>query len=75
MGNMETTSIPLEKQERRTRGRSPVLLGTGLALLGLAVYIVQFLVLKILVVPWYLPVATTAGVLLCLVGLVQRRSV
>jgi hypothetical protein len=72
---METTSIPLQKVERRTRGRSTVVLGTGLALLGLAIYIFQLLVLKILVVPWYLPVATTAGVILCLVGLVQRRSI
>lgn len=46
-----------------------------LLLAGIGVYLVQFLVLKQYVVPWYAPILSTVGLVLMLVAIWQRRSV
>jgi hypothetical protein len=59
---------------RRKPGRLLVWLGAGLALLGPALYAGQ-VYLRILTVPWYLPVLGTTAAVLILVALVRARTV
>jgi hypothetical protein len=55
----------------RREGRGYFLAGIGVCLLGPVLYVLQYS-LKQLIVPWYVPGLTTAGVLL-LLGCVARR--
>jgi hypothetical protein len=72
---METTSLPLQKQENRVRGRGWALAGTALAILGPLLYYFQIRA-AVLSMPWYLPVLTAGAVVLCLVAVVLRpRSI
>jgi FtsH-binding integral membrane protein len=59
---------------RRYPGRLFLLLGLGLAVLGVAAYVVQvrFGYLK---APWYMPIAATLGVALLVASLWQARTV
>ena len=58
----------------RSAGRAAFWLGLGIAVLGLALVVAQFN-LKLLFVPWYLPVLGTLGALLLLGSVARRRSV
>jgi hypothetical protein len=66
---MSSTEAP-----RRLPGRLFLLLGPVLAVLGIAVYVVQFS-LQQLRAPWYMPALATLGVLLVALSLWERRSV
>lgn len=56
------------------RGRGYVWAGLGVCVLALVLVGVQY-ALKQFVVPWYLPVLSTLGVLMLLVAVSRRRSV
>lgn len=57
-------------------GRLWLWLGVAAAFVGIAVYMVQFLVFKQLgAVPWYAPVLATLGAALVFVSLQKRRTV
>src|SRR3954469_15358926 len=58
----------------RPRGRLLMLLGLGLAALGIAAYVLQ-LWLRRLSVPWYMPAAALLGAALLAASLRERRSV
>src|SRR6516165_7020153 len=58
----------------RRRGRSWLWLGVGVFLLGVVLFIVQAFLLKILVVPWYMPIMFTVGALFVLVAFSQRPT-
>src|SRR5262245_41327324 len=70
----------MQKPERasppiaRGRGRSWLWLGVGLTLLGLVLNFVQISLLKLLVVPWYLPILATVGVLCALISIRKRPT-
>jgi len=66
----ETTAPPIV----RSRGRSWLWLGVGLSLLGLVLYLVQILLLKLLVTPWYLAFVFTGAALLALISVRQRPT-
>jgi hypothetical protein len=68
-----TSSVP--STTASATGRGFLWAGLGLAVLAIALCVGQFMVLKQLVVPWYLPALTTAGALLLLVAALRRRSV
>ena len=51
-----------------------MLLGLGLAVLGVVAYIVQFS-LERLIMPWYMPALGLLGVVLVVVSLLERRTV
>src|SRR5262249_30745136 len=70
MQQSPTTSPPV----LRSRGRGWLWQGVGLCLLGVALNFVQFFFLKLLVVPWYMPIMATAGALLVLISVRQRRT-
>jgi hypothetical protein len=55
------------------RGRLFLLLGPGLALLGIVSYVGQVW-LKRLTVPWYMPILATLGVVLVVIALLERRN-
>jgi hypothetical protein len=59
---------------RRVGGRLFLLLGLGFALLGVAAYVVQ-VSLQRLVTPWYMPALASLGVVLVAVSLFERRNV
>lgn len=59
---------------RRLGGRLFLLLGVGLALLGVAAYIVQ-ISLQRLMTPWYMPMMASLGVLLVILSLFERRTI
>jgi hypothetical protein len=65
-----TTSPPIA----RRRGRSWLWLGVGLFLLGLVLNFVQLLWMKLLVVPWYMPILATVGALSALVSIRKRPT-
>jgi hypothetical protein len=67
-------TTPSADTVRPQSGRILLLLGLALAVVGLAAYIVQIRA-RVLAAPWYLPIATTVGVLLVLAALVQTRGV
>jgi hypothetical protein len=58
----------------RSAGRTSFWLGIGIAILGMALCVAQ-LSMKVLIVPWYLPVLGTLGALLLLSSVFRRRSV
>jgi len=58
----------------RFRGRLFLLLGLGLAVLGVVAYVVQFS-LQRLMAPWYMPTLASLGVVLVIVSLLERRTV
>jgi len=58
----------------RFRGRLFVLLGLGLAVLGVVAYVVQISVGR-LMAPWYMPTMASLGVVLVVVSLLERRTV
>jgi FtsH-binding integral membrane protein len=58
---------------RRFRGRLFLLLGLGLAGLGVAGYVVQ-ISLQRLMAPWYMPVLATLGVVLVMISLREKRT-
>jgi len=58
----------------RSRGRLFLLLGLGLAVLGVGAYVVQ-ISLKRLMAPWYMPTIASLGVVLVVVSLLERRTV
>jgi FtsH-binding integral membrane protein len=62
-------------REQRQRGRTYLWAGIGLVLVSFALVVVQYSVLKRLVVPWYLPVLSTLGALLLVLSIAQRRSI
>jgi hypothetical protein len=49
--------------------------GIGLCLLGIALVVIQFTLLKYLFVPWYSPVLASLGAVLLLVAVVRRWSI
>src|SRR5262249_20858303 len=65
-----TTSPPIA----RSRGRSWLWLGVGLCLLGLVLNFVQIFLMKLLVVPWYMPILATVGALCALVSIRKRPT-
>lgn len=70
MQKPQTTSPPIA----RSRGRSWLWLGVGLFLLGLVLNFVQILLMKLLEVPWYMPVLATVGALCALVSIRKRPT-
>jgi hypothetical protein len=67
-------STALTGDVSRGRGRFLVLLGIGLALLGVGVYVVQVSHQR-LMAPWYMPALALLGVFLVALSLRQRRTV
>jgi hypothetical protein len=59
---------------RQFRGRLFLLLGLGLAVLGVVAYVAQ-IALERLIVPWYMPVLASLGVVLVIISLVERRTI
>jgi hypothetical protein len=58
----------------RFRGRLFLLLGLGLAVLGVVAYVVQ-ISLQRLMAPWYMPILASLGVVLVAMSLLERRTV
>jgi len=58
----------------RVPGRLLLLLGLGLAVLGVVAYVVQFS-LKRLMAPWYLPTLALFGIVLVVMSLLEKRTV
>ncbi len=58
----------------RIPGRFFLLLGLGLAVLGVAAYVVQISSGR-LMAPWYMPALGVLGVVLVVISLVERRTV
>ena len=68
---MTTISTPAT---HRSRGRLFLLLGLGLAVLGVVAYLVQFS-LQRLTVPWYMPALAVVGAVLVAASLWEKRTV
>ena len=66
------TSSPIARPDR-SRGRLLLLFGLGLAVLGVAAYVVQMF-LQRLMFPWYLPALALLGVVLVVMSLWRRRT-
>jgi len=64
-----SSSVP-----HRIRGLLLLLLGLGLAVLGVVAYVVQFSFER-LIIPWYMPALGLLGVVLVAVSLRERRTV
>jgi hypothetical protein len=58
----------------RFRGRLFLLLGLGLAVLGVVAYVMQ-ISLGRLMAPWYMPALASLGVVLVVMSLLERRTV
>lgn len=56
-----------------TKGRGRVAIGVGLAVIGIATYLVQVATHR-LFVPWYMPAMATLGVILIAASLWQART-
>ena len=69
------TETTTRTAEDRSLGRGILWAGIGLCLLAIALAAVQYPVLQLLIVPWYLPAVTTLGLLLVVLALAKRRSV
>jgi hypothetical protein len=67
-------STPSTAVPRRYPGRFFIALGIGLAILGIAAYIIQIAAGR-LRVPWYLPLSAMLGVACVAIALWQMRSV
>jgi FtsH-binding integral membrane protein len=59
---------------QRFPGRLLLLLGLGLAVLGVVAYVVQ-ISLQRLMAPWYMPILALLGVVLVVMSLLERRTV
>jgi hypothetical protein len=59
---------------RRFPGRLFLAIGLGLAVLGVAAYVVQIAAQR-LMAPWYMPIAATLGVVFVVVSLWQTRTI
>lgn len=59
----------------RARGRACLWAGIALPLLGIVLALLQYGVLKLLFVPWYVLPLSTVGVLLLVCAVAQRRTV
>lgn len=70
MTTESTTSPP----PIHSKGRALFWAGIGLCLLGIALYVVDYS-LKRLITPWYSPVLATCGVLLLVGSVARRRTV
>ena len=66
------TSSPITTPDR-SRGRLLLLLGLGLAVLGVAAFVVQ-ISLQRLMLPWYMPALALLGVVLVVMSLWRRRT-
>src|SRR5262245_46313679 len=66
------TSSPIATLDR-SRSRLLMLLGIGLAVLGVVAYVVQ-VSLQRLILPWYMPALALLGVVLVILSLWQRRT-
>ena len=73
-GSHQDMSTALPAAPSRFRGRLLLLLGLGLAVLGVAAYVVQ-ISLQRLMVPWYMPALAVLGVVLIVMSLWERRTV
>ena len=71
---MSTSPAFTDTEPRPTNGRRWLLLGLGLAALGIAVYVGQIAAHR-LVTPWYMPVLATVGALLVAGSLWQKVTV
>jgi hypothetical protein len=72
---MATTELPASAPTvDRSRGRGLFWLGIAIAVLAVAAMFVQ-ISLRILIVPWYVPIAMTFAAACLLMSLAQRRSV
>ena len=58
----------------RARGRFFLLLGLGLAALGVFAFVVQSLLGR-LVMPWYMPALALIGIVLVAISLVEKRNI
>ena len=58
----------------RFRSRLFLLLGLGLAVLGVVAYVVQ-ISLQHLMAPWYMPTLASLGVVLVVMSLLERRTI
>jgi FtsH-binding integral membrane protein len=58
----------------RVRGRLFLLVGLGVAVSGVVVYVAQFS-LHNLMAPWYMPALATLGFVLVIISLFERRTV
>ena len=65
---------PSPSTSHRFRGRILLLLGLGIAVLGVVAYIVQFSRQR-LTTPWYTPALASLGVVLVIISLLERRTV
>lgn len=72
---MATQTTTTSASVDRSRGRGYLWAGIGLALLAITLWIGQYVLLKQLFVPWYVPAVTTLGALLLLASVIQRRGV
>ena len=67
-------STPLTVDVPRGRGRTLLLMGIGLSLLGVGLYGMQ-ISLQRLMAPWYMPALAVLGVFLVALSLRERRTV
>jgi hypothetical protein len=72
---MMATTSTVPQSAAPAAGRGYLWGGLFLAVLAIALCVVQFMALRRLVVPWHLPALTTLGAVLLLVALTRRRSV
>ncbi len=68
---MTTTTSPAPPATKTT-GRLYYWMGMACVVLGLAFYFTDFFAFKHFVVPWYVPILATAGVLLVLLWFLRR---
>jgi hypothetical protein len=68
---MTTTTAPAPPTTKTT-GRLYYWIGLGCVVLGLAFYFTDFFAFKHFVVPWYVPILATAGVLCVLLWFLRR---
>jgi hypothetical protein len=70
MATHTTTSVAAD----RSRGRGYLWLGILLAVLAIGLTVLQY-ALRLLIMPWHLPILTTLGALLVVLALARRGSV
>ena len=71
-----STTVTTPPATTRTTGRLWFLLGIAATFVGIAVYFLQFMVLKQLgSTPWYAPVLATIGAALVVLSVRERRTV
>jgi hypothetical protein len=71
---METTTTQ-STAVRQNTGRLYFWLGVAAPIVGIGIFLVQFLVAHIFKTPWYLPIFGTAGVLLVILALARKRNI